>query len=153
MVADFEHLVASGDGGAAPAGHGAEEELPLGLELRADLAEPPAGDRRTGADHATDHQQIAFRHRVDLVGTGEVHELEDLLGGVGIWVDHHVGAHGGQEARTRRPPQLLGLDAHDRLRDAAPFARSDAIRLTSSFWVTPASRAARPMPARSSTDG
>ena len=115
MIASLQYLVAAGDHGFAVAGRRAEQELPVRLERLADLGEVVADEDRCRADHGTEHEQLAVRHRVDLVGAGDVGEFHDLVGGVGVGVDDHVGTHRRQQLLAHRAAQLFGLDAHDRL--------------------------------------
>ena len=74
------------------------------------------GDDST--DHRAEHEQLAVRHRVHLVGARHVGELHDLVGGVGVGIDDDVGAHRREQLLAERPAEFLGLDAHDGLLDA-----------------------------------
>ncbi len=114
MVADLQDLVASWDHGLAVAGDRSEQDLPVGVEQSSDVAQLASGESRPLADRCTEYHHRAPGHRVDLVGAGEVQQLEDLLGGVGIGVDHHVRPDRAQQRLPGGAAQLVVLDAYHR---------------------------------------
>ena len=79
---------------------------------RADLREILAGQHRVLPDNRADDDDIAGGHRIDLVGPGDVDDLDDLLRGVGIGIDDEIGADCLPEMLARSSSQLAVLESH-----------------------------------------
>ena len=113
VIAGLDLEIAPRDDRLAVARDCAEEEPPV-ID-RCDVGQGLPGHRRQLADNGAEHDQIAARHRVHLVGTRDADESEDLLGGVGIGVDDQIGVDELAQLGTVGAAQFVGLEPYDGL--------------------------------------
>ena len=99
-----------------PPPDGSDDELPLGFVLLGDLRQGPAHQRSVLGESGTDHDDLALGHAMDLVGAGEVEQLEDLLGRLRVGVDHEVGARRGPRTSAASSPRSSGASIRTMLR-------------------------------------